>query len=392
MTSVFSSKFVRTIKTFNEVELNSFALWLRSPWCNSNKNLGRLFARLRKYHPAFDDSSMTKEKLFKQVLPSGKFSDRRMNNLLSDGYLAAERFIVFQNLSQNGSLRYDLLLQEMERRNLNQWFFREADKELARLEAKPVKDWEDHLEIYQLLRKVYHHHDLEQRMQPQNMIIRKMGEHISLVYLLEKAAIINEMIFRKRLFRGEIHDVSSALTKWLRLSEGVDHPAIELYRKRFAYNEYDTRGQFLELQSCFMNSFESLSEKDQKIHLLSLLNDTARMCSRGLVDITERLPLYKLGLKTRIIFHQDQLTYNTFVGIITSSNSKGDFQFTKEFITDHIDHVDEQYRDDCKTWALAHTAYWSGRFTECLAILQSRNFKMFHFQLISKIPDYPGLL
>ena len=106
--SIFASKFVQTIKTFSIEELKSFEGWLHSPWCNSNKNLIKLLEKLKKHYPAFDHPKLTKEKLFKQVLPTGKFSDRRINNLLSEGYLAAERFMVFHNLSQNQNLQKDL--------------------------------------------------------------------------------------------------------------------------------------------------------------------------------------------------------------------------------------------------------------------------------------------
>ena len=91
MSAIFTSKFVKIIKTLSEDELKSFELWLKSPWCNSNKNLIRLLEKLRKYYPAFEGKNLSKEKLFQQVLPHGKYSDRRMNNLLSEGYLAAEQ-------------------------------------------------------------------------------------------------------------------------------------------------------------------------------------------------------------------------------------------------------------------------------------------------------------
>ena len=80
MNSIFTSKFVLTIKTLGEDELKAFENWLRSPWCNSNKNLIRLFEQLKKYYPQFKTNKLTKEKLFRKVLPNGKFSVRRMNN------------------------------------------------------------------------------------------------------------------------------------------------------------------------------------------------------------------------------------------------------------------------------------------------------------------------
>ena len=112
---------------------------------------------MKKYYPSFEDEKLTKEKLFKQVLPNGKFSDRRMNNLFSEGYLAAERFIVFQNLLGNQRLQKELLIKELQNRQLEDWFFKEANKSIEDLGTKSIKDWEDHLELLQLQRRIYHH-------------------------------------------------------------------------------------------------------------------------------------------------------------------------------------------------------------------------------------------
>ncbi|MEM1118821.1 MAG: hypothetical protein AAGJ18_00145 [Bacteroidota bacterium] len=75
--AIFTSKFVQTLRTFSEAELKSFDKWLHSPWCNSNKNLPKLLEKLKKYYPDFAEEKLTKEKLFRQVLPKGKYSDRR---------------------------------------------------------------------------------------------------------------------------------------------------------------------------------------------------------------------------------------------------------------------------------------------------------------------------
>ena len=197
MNSLFSSKFVRIVKTLSPEEWKSFELWLKSPWANSNKNLVRLLEKLKKYYPEFSDTKLSKEKLFKQILPDGKFSLRRMNNLLSEGYLAAQRFLIFQNLSRHQHLQKTLLTKELQSRYLDEWFFKDVEEEIGRLEEMSVKEWEDHLQLFQMHRRVYHHPNQSSRMLAGSATIVRMGEELDLLYLLERAAIINEKIFRK---------------------------------------------------------------------------------------------------------------------------------------------------------------------------------------------------
>ena len=365
--------------------MRSFEIWLKSPWCNTNKNLIRLFETVKKYYPDFDNQKLSKEKLFRQILPNGKYSARRMNNLLSEAYLTAERFLIFQNLAQDQNLQKDLLTKELQNRHLEDWFFKDANKEIVRLEKQQIKEWEDHLALLQLHRRIYHHPNQNPRMQPGSDTIVKMGEQIDLVYLLEKAAIINEKIFRNRILKNENHDIESELKKWRLSSEGIEHPAIDLYKMRFDYTEENMLEKYFELRSAFLERFEELNEKEQKVHLMSLLNDTTSLARAKLVDISETLFLYKIGLKTGALLNRRKLTHITYFTIVAASNTKTTFDFTIEFIQKYTDSLDEKYQSDAKNWALAHTAYRKEELENALDILLYHDFKTLFFQLSSKL-------
>jgi len=383
--TLFDSKFFQTIQTFSSAELKSFELWLKSPWANSNKNLIRLLEKVAKHHPAFDNPKLTKAKLFKQILPNGKYSDRRMNNLLSEGYLAAERFMVFNSLSNNQNLQKDLLTQELQNRHLEDWFFRDINKEVTRLETKAIKDWEDHLDLLRLNRRIYHHPNQNPRMQPGGQTIVKMGKQLDLVYLLEKAAIINEKIFRNRILKNENHEVEKELAIWLAASEAVEHLAVELYKMRFNYEEETMLEQYFELRVVFLERYEELNEKEQKVQLLSLLNNSTYLIRRKKLIPIQVLPLYKLGLVTGILLNQGVLTFKTYVSIIVCSNLKKDFEFTNQLIKDYTIKLEEKFRPDAYAWANAHTAYREKKLEKCLDILLPHNFTIKFFQLSTRV-------
>ena len=382
--SIFSSKFVHAIRTFSEDELKAFDQWLHSPWCNSNKNLAKLLNKLKKYYPDFDYPKLTKEKLFKQILPTGKFSDRRMNNLLSEGYLAAQQFMIFNSLTTNENLQKDLLTQAFQNRHLEDWFFRDIQKEIDRLDNKSIKDWEDHLDLLRLHRRIYHHPNQSPRMQPGGQTIVQMGEQLDLVYLLEKAAIINEKIFRNRILKDENHEIKQELAVWLMASEGVEHLAIEFYKMRFAYEEETMLEQYFELRDAFLGRYEELNEKEQKIHLMSLFNDNAFLYRSDLVEISDSLPLYKIGLKTKLILHQGVLGFSSFRTIVTASNYMKSFNYTDQFIKTYITHLKKEYQHDALNWAKAHTLYWQQNLYASLDILIKNEFKILNLQLFCR--------
>ncbi|MEL6717755.1 MAG: hypothetical protein AAFO82_09435 [Bacteroidota bacterium] len=385
MNIIFKSKFIKALQTFSEDELKSFDAWLRSPWCNTNKNLVRLLGKVRKYYPTFDDRKLTKEKLFKQILPSGKFSDRRMNNLLSEAYLAAERFLIHQNLSQDTRLQKDLLAQEWQNRDSEERFLKESQKVIDLMDDISIKEWEDHLDLYRHHRRLYHHPNQSRRIQYGSAIISRMGEELDLLYLLEKATILNEKKFRNRILQNEQHETEHDLQLWLQATKHLQHPAIEFYRMRFAYTEENRLAHYRKLRAAFMEGYEELGELQQKIHLTSLLNDTTILIKEKSISTIELLPLYKLGLKANLIFHREKLSYHTYSTVVGASNLKGDYDYTYYFIENFTDRLNEKNQLDAINWAKAHTMYYEKKLSKSLDILLIYQFKTPYFLMIGRV-------
>lgn len=344
-----------------------------------------LLQKLKPYHPDFEKGKLTKEKLLQRVQPDGTFSLSRINNLLSKGFIAAEDFLVFHSLKNDKNLRNDLLTRELQSRHLEDWFFKNIDSELERLDSKPVKDWEDHLDLLRLHRRVYHHPTSSTRMKPGGQTIVEMGKQLDLVYLLERAAIINEKIFRNRILKNENHEVEKELKVWSVAAEGVEYPAVELYRMRFEYDSENRLNQFNEIKNRFLSIHKSLGEKEQKIHLISLLNDFSQFFRNGSLKIEDSLPLYKLGIETRILLDEGRLSRTRYVTIVSVSNTKGDFEYSELFIEKFTNKLEEKIQPDALNWALAHTAYRKGKLSESLDYLIHHNYKVTYFQLTSKV-------
>ena len=383
--SILSSKFIKILKSFSSDELKAFELWLQSPWCNTNKTLIKLLGRIKKHHPQFDNNKLTKERLFQKILPNGKFSDRRMNNIFSEAYLAAEQFIVFQHLLNNQNLQADLRVKEFQNRNLEEWFFRDAQKEIDRMENIQIKSWENHLELFQMYQQTYLHPGKNPKIQSGGITVAKMGRALDMVYLLEKAAIINEKIFRNRILKNEDHDIQTELKKWYAACDGIEHLSIELYKIRFSYTDENMLQLYLQLRKVFIKKFDLLNPKEQKMHLFWLLNDTSYLARKKEIDNSERFPLYQKGLNSGVLFHNGKLTNITYYSIISASNTLKKFDFSFDFIEKYTSTLDEKHQLDGKFWGLAHTFYRKEELEKAIDLLIGHNFKIYFFQLASRL-------
>ncbi|MFK7935150.1 MAG: hypothetical protein AB8G22_16680 [Saprospiraceae bacterium] len=193
MNDFSTTKFIILLKTLSEPELKQYANWLKSPWCNSNKNLSALFEIIRKDYPEFANPKLTKEKLFRKVLPKGKFSARRMNNLLSEAAQSLEQFFTFQHLQNHPQVQNDFLNQELQKRHLDDYFFKNIERDISELEEKSVKDWEDHLQLLQWHRRIYHHPTQQPRMRPGGQTIVRMGNWIFYTLWNERQLLMRKL-------------------------------------------------------------------------------------------------------------------------------------------------------------------------------------------------------
>lgn len=385
MSTPLSGKFIQILENFSEIELNIFQIWLKSPWANTNKNLIRLVGKLKKYHPIYNHRLLTKERLFKQVMPGKKYSNYWINNLLHQGYVQAEQFLIHQALEEDELLKRSLFSRVLENKNMHPQFFKTAEKNVTEIEAKLVATWEDLLFLFQTNRQIYHYPTEGRRMIPGLDTIREMDDQLDLIYVLEKAVILNEKMTRNRLLRNENHDIEQLLNKWRMVSDGIQHPAVELFRQRFNYTEKGLVEEYFALKESFIRQFEKLDAYQQRIHLMSLINDTTFLKGKGLVDIAESFSLYKLGLESGILLQKGILTRMTYMTIITSSNHLEDFDYTQFFIKKYTSFLAAEIQDDALKWATAHTLYRQKNFNKSIAILTNHLFQSKRFVLLSKI-------
>jgi len=385
MQSPFSSKFVTLLRTFSPKELDRFQEWLESPFCNRNKNLPPLLAALRRHYPGFSDAEFGKEQLFRQVLPEGKYSNRRMNNLLSEGFLAGKAFIAFRRFQQTERWQREGWLSELRDRAMDKLYFKEALQKKEQLQQTGTKSREDELALYWLQRDLYHHPSHYYRTQYGEQPILEMGEQLDLLYLLEKGAVLAEKISRNRLIKGAQHEVDKELEAWIMLSQNNSHPAVRLYRLRFVEMRQLNLEGYRTLSQAFLQCFSSLNRREQQLQLMYLLNDTATFVRQGQLGITNLLPLYKIGLNNGLLLPGGRLSYATFISVVVASNTQQSFDFTESFITQYGQQLQPSLRADCLQWAKAHMAFYKGALQECLEYLKERAFEQIQLQFISRL-------
>ena len=216
-------------------------------------------------------------------------------------------------------------------------------------------------------------------------MIERMDKNLELMYVLAKAEILNEQIFRNKYLKKDNYEIEEILKKWEKNCEGLQHISLGLYKERFAHTEENMSKAYLKLKSQFFEKFHKLHERDQKIHLISLINDSIILRRKKQLELEELFPLYKLGIENGSILDQGKINQNVYVAIVTIGNQTKNYHFTKNFIQKFTPRLPNNTQYDAKKWANAYTAYELRELEECLDILQIEDFTIQTFKFLCRV-------
>jgi len=106
---MIKSKVIDILQTFNNKEMKSLGEFINSPFHNKNALMFLLYTELRKFHPKYNSSELTKEYLFRKVYKKNEYNDAAFRNLLSDLLKLTEKFLVYSFIDSSPPENYRIL-------------------------------------------------------------------------------------------------------------------------------------------------------------------------------------------------------------------------------------------------------------------------------------------
>lgn len=146
-------KIIEALRSLDKKEFRRFGDFVSSPFFNKNENVVNLYTALSKFYPKFGNENLTLENLFKTVFPKQKYNYYKINNIVSDLYKLAEKFLIQINIEKDssaGKLRYALIneLRDKELYRLYEQKFNQIIKDLDKDVYKDEKYYYTKYELY----------------------------------------------------------------------------------------------------------------------------------------------------------------------------------------------------------------------------------------------------
>lgn len=151
------NKAFQVIKTFNDIELKSFELFITSPYFNSNKNLIKLFTLFKRYISSPKEGAITEEFLYSKLFPGRKYSYGIMKNLISEMFTLCEEFLSNTAVINEKAFDFEQGLRRLDNYNvrlLDKLFFAEYRSLEKQLEYSVLSS-EYYLNKSRLVEKLY---------------------------------------------------------------------------------------------------------------------------------------------------------------------------------------------------------------------------------------------
>lgn len=377
-------KVFKLLRSLEKQELREFRVWLASIWCNPNRKLEQVFTLLRPFYPSFSSPRLTEQRLFTKLYPGRIYNDRMLRNILGDLSKSILDFWCAKRCKNDDLLKGQLLLSEYLDRNYVGWFVKEAEKNIEEIFTKKTLAWQDYLHGLLISEQLYYRAEVLFRQINEEGPLDLAFTNLDKFYLLGRLRFASEQKERARRLK-QTYSPNIPIVLLGELVQQYPSPAVKLYWQHL--NEVDESFEEFELRyQDYLNQREYLEEKDQRILLHYLINGVSRLFHKGNVQVLEiAFQLYELGVNTRLLLQNGQLTEHTYMNMVTVSNSLKYFEETERFIEGYTTFLPGHIKDDAYRFAIAHMCYHKGAFDQCGKALRNHRFASQSFVNRSKV-------
>jgi len=399
---MLNSRVIDILKTFSTEELKRFGEFLNSPYHNKNKKVKLLFEFLSKYHPAYDNKNLTKDKLFAGIFSIGskEYNDASIRNLFSDLTVLAERYLSFMRFEKDRFDFSEKFLRELSERKLT-GIFEKKVKSLEELIIISEFDGEEYFYkkfVIEELKSSSRQFGDNLKLYRDNSGIRS-SEYLSYFYLIKIFKLVNFFEFQKqynvyneknfavRLLEGfNLEKAINDLEK--KTSSEKDVKMLKVYYKM--YKSITNPGS----DDFYFNFKESLFENDSSFSLLErlglyicLTNSCVKKIDSGRDNFSkECFDIYMLMFEKDLYsVYPGYFPMSAFSTVIHTGAASGEFKRVEEFINSYSLKLNSEHAIDAVNYSRALICFYKKEYERALEYISKTDTDFSQFKFLLKI-------
>lgn len=353
---MINSKVIEILKFFSEEEIKRFSEYLNSPLFNKREIIIKLLGLYRKFYPTFEDKNLTKEKVFKKLMPGKKYNDNVFRNLNSILLKHSEEFLSYLNFSREKLSVKRHLLSELNNKKILQTFetnFRETKNILEKPEHKDMNYfYEMHLlflqkDLYNSYVNRFSSDDIFQA--EKNLIIYFLMKFMEIQnYILYECRILG--LEKKLIFKDNfVDELMKKVPK-----EISEIPQIKIYYNAYKLEQTSEEMYYRSLRNLLDKYWKILEKEKVYNNYADMIDFIKRTRPRDDISTVSELFNLRRSIIERKLYTENFITNMFFMNLVKSGLRLKKFDWVNGFIKSYNHLIIDKYRESTTELSYAH--------------------------------------
>jgi hypothetical protein len=383
-----NSKLFMALETLTKDEMNQFGDFIRSPYFNKSHILIKLFEHIKPYHPDYDDTNLTREKIFSVLYPEEEFKDKKLRDMFSKMLDLLEEFFMLEDFRN-----YPL---ETNRHILNQYSIRKLDKHFeglskettSLLEMIKIKDSDYYFNTFNLKKDIRGYNESKTSIGRRGELNEELNTeiHSFMIYFIYKMLrYYIEQINQQKLYRHEVSfEFSDEISGYLKSRNFDNEPQIKaLYYCLQMLKSPENMDHYKKLKKMLNAKDTYLNKEDLKLIYIQVYNYTRERYLEGKEEFhRESFEIIKKMLDQDIYpREQGYMTSQTFIIFVSVGLQVKEFKWVDSFLEEYINKVAPSGNNNAYNYSKAIYCYRRNKLNDALSFLNKVKIEDFYFYL-----------
>jgi len=401
------SKLIILLKTLSTSEFKQYGSYLEGASFRKTSGAFLLFNYLKKFHPDYPESKVSKEVVKKKVFKNNVPTNQRLFDLMYILYTSLENFLIQKKLEVDKAERDLLVLDILKDRKLDKLFFLKANQ--------VEKDWsKSHFEGIEHLHNIYKLHNMS-FLHPNHSIFSKnvisqetLAKDIDSYYYSAKlyTTLIHKLNQKVIVSKNPIIDKNSkmileAIVNLSTTENFANIPQIALLGNLLKSLNDQDYSNISNLQNQFKEHLSKYNqyEKHDIIHALIRMNYANHLA--GNENAARKMfELNKFAVDNMIIIEDGFIQSEYFKQIVDVACTVGELDWTENFITNYSKYLKSEFKEHNLALCNALVLFEKGHYSDVLSKITQVPFenpvyavqiKALQLQCYFELEDYDDL-
>ncbi|MBS1518169.1 MAG: hypothetical protein JSS91_08775 [Bacteroidetes bacterium] len=374
------------LKELSSSEMKEFSDYLNSPVFNKRKIISELFDAYKKFHPAFDDRNLTKEKTFAKIFPGRRYNDTVFRNLNSILLKHAEEFLSFKSYIRSYILVKDHLLSELNSRNIFSLFEKNFRESLKYLDETEVRDTGFYINEYRLFMQKDLYNSFINKFSKKD--ITSAAESFMKFYIMKLMEIQNYILYECRILGidNKLFIDPDYIDNTLKLMPDSIRkmPQVKIYFNALMLERKQSRKYYDELKSLLFKHGGLLEKEKLYNKYTDLIDFLKRSGKRNDTGVLKEIFLLRKRIVEKGLMPENFITNMFFLNLVNSALRLKEFKWVFTFIENYSPLLLPDSRDSIRDISLALYYFEKKDFGKSLSYSARVRYEENYYNLLIK--------